>query len=346
MKVSPLFKKYRKQIISFANTTWGRSFFGIKGNNYIFQLSPSSYREVLGVENDKYVLQTTVFTRNVFLEKLRIALQSMQIVEEHFSKFRFNSLLNYDNSFVLPNYLGIYKASFLPQIMMTTGTFNPDASPESTSVDGECGRNATNETWATIVSSAGNSANDSATINNWYCVAGSTSSRFNTLRRYITLFDTSSIDDAESVDSATYSPYVKSKPSNALSMSVNVVSCNPASNTSVASSDYNIARWGSTKFSSDVTVASVVSSGYQDFTLNTDGLANITTSGVSKFGVRFTQDIDNSAPSWSSGGVTQVEQYMADQGGGTIPKLVVISTIPVSSGANAIFFSSGGLGVA
>jgi len=199
---------------------------------------------------------------------------------------------------------------------MATTTFYP-------SLDGRVFRTGAAQTWATIVAGAG-TGNDYTTTNSNAALtqADTTSNTFKFLSRGIFLFDTSSIPDTDEISSATLSFYIGSK-STAVPVSVNVVSSSPASDSALANGDYS--NLGSTKFSSAVTVSGITTGAYIDFSLNASGVANIDKTGISKFGLRLEEDIDGSAPTWSSNDLGGVNvQYSETTGISQDPKLVVV----------------------
>lgn len=214
----------------------------------------------------------------------------------------------------------------------TTTTFYPDPDPETTTVDGYVGHIygvGAGQIWATIRAAAGSEFNDTRTTNSIAAsaLADTGADNWREIIRSIFLFDTSSIPDTDTVDSATFSIYVPSVTDTA-SQSISLCSSAPASNMGLANGDY--ATLGTTKFATDQTIASLTTSAYNDFALNASGLANISKIGVSKFGMRLTSDVDNLAPTWGSGIEPRVNCHCADTAG-TIqdPKL----TITHSSGA-------------
>ncbi|MDD4292004.1 MAG: hypothetical protein PHX51_07215 [Clostridia bacterium] len=93
------------------------------------------------------------------------------------------------------------------------------------------------------------------------------------------------------------------------------------SNTNLTTSDYN--NLGSVNYGS----VNPSSSGYQDITLNENGIANIDLQGVSKFALRIYSDYQNVEP--NTGEDNDVIYYSADYTGtSNDPKLVVTYTLP------------------
>ena len=216
----------------------------------------------------------------------------------------------------------------------TTSTFYPDASVETTSVDGYTQVNAVDETWATIHDRAdGTLANDSDA--NQPCSGvrcSATSNQFQRMERAMYLFDTSAIPDGDTISSAILSLCSQTKwVITALKVNINIYASTPASNTAIATGDFD--QYGTTAFSTQITYDNWAADGtYNDFTLNASGLTAISKTGISKFGSRDSlYDAPNSAPTWSSGDGAVLYSYTADNAGTTNdPKLVVVHTTPIT----------------
>jgi hypothetical protein len=197
----------------------------------------------------------------------------------------------------------------------TTSTFYPDANPETTSVDGYV-RHYSNIGFVNQVNdTTGTTANDSSTT-----LAGPQSTPdgggFYNIERSATLFDTSTIPDGDAVSSAVVSLYGQFS-GNTNNYSVRVVTFSPASNTALATADWN--DFGSTSLANEITVASFSTSGYNDFTL-TD-LTQVSKTGVTKLGFRLTGEIAVSVPTGSN----YTQPAAADIAGtSNDPKLVVV----------------------
>jgi len=214
-----------------------------------------------------------------------------------------------------------------------TLTVYPDAHPETTSVDGSTTRNNVLDTWAGIregngrEAAAGNSADYVV-----YLISSGTSDRWDTLYRDAFLFDTSSLTDTVTINSATFSLYGTGVKSDAFSQSITLVSSNPNSNTELVSADYPIGRWGSTEFATRLAISSWNTSAYNDFSLNSNGIANISKTSISKFGTRISADFDNSPPIWQNVASSYARSYFAERTGTSQdPKLVVEYSVPVVS---------------
>jgi hypothetical protein len=203
---------------------------------------------------------------------------------------------------------------------MATQTFYPDASPETTSVDGYVAHDEDGLTFSALVASAGNTVDDSGVVSLASLRAGGNIDKWKLIYRGIFLFDTSSLTNAAVIDSATFSLYATSIDDSHFNQSLSVVSSNPASNTALANGDY--ATTGTTRFASDIDFGSVTLNAYNDFSLNASGLAAISKTGITKLAVRCSGDVDDSAPAWSDSEACSVLVSTADAGS-NMPKLVV-----------------------
>lgn len=223
------------------------------------------------------------------------------------------------------------------------GPFYPDAHPETTTVDGDVGRNAVNETWGNIRAGAGNYVDDSSASSYMSLVSSSTTTnQFATLLRNFWLFDTASIPDSAIISATTLSLCAAGAAVNSFAgtaYEIDVVSSTPASNTALANGDYQ--NIGATVFCS-IAFASLAASGsYNDFVLNSNGIANVSKTGVSKFSTRINWDTDNNfTGTWGSSKNAYQIVYTADASGtSTDPKLTGTYTIPVSNNAFFALFN-------
>jgi hypothetical protein len=108
----------------------------------------------------------------------------------------------------------------------------------------------------------------------------------------------------------------------------NVCSSAPASNTVLVAGDFD--SLGATAFATAIAYAAWSTAGFNDFTLNASGVANISLTGVSKFGARnFNYDAINNAPPWVSLGLSRTQFATADSAND--PKLVVTYTLSDTS---------------
>lgn len=215
------------------------------------------------------------------------------------------------------------------KIGSTTSTFYPDPDVESTSVDGLVNNDPVSAVaWATIHdATAGTGAKPSATLDSFARVScHATSNTYDLITRSFFLFDTSSIPDTDTINSAVLS--IKGNGgtdtwTTGTKPNINIVASTPASNTDLVTGDFD--QLGTTAFSTAKTTATWSTSAYNDFTLNASGLAAISKTGVSKFGARdMIYDAPNVEPTWASGQQVIFQgNYTDTVGTSSDPKLVV-----------------------
>lgn len=213
---------------------------------------------------------------------------------------------------------------FAPQLNLGFDTLTqyPASIGANNPVAGHVRFGGSNDTFATIrggtVGIAGTNNDVGARI-----AAGDSSNGYNSMRRGIALFDTSSLTTDAIISEATLSFYVNSK-SDTMSQSVGITSVSLASDTALVDADYNVTNFGSTRFATDKTIASISTSAYNDWLLNTSGINATSKTANSKFALRVSCDIDNSAPTWSSSADASINVNFVDT---NLPKLVIIYTV-------------------
>ena len=252
----------------------------------------------VGLENNQY--QTTFYTRDVFSKYLYHIFSPIWWVM-HFLDWLF-----------IDKFIPKFSFGFL------TLTVNPDPNPETSTVDGFVQKFTAGLTWAqTIAAATGDTADDTATQG--VLVQNRLTGTDFINNRAFWLFNTSSLTSGAIISAATLSvvPHDAAGGTNPDSLTLEIVSSNPASNTTLGTADYN--TLGSTSFGS-ITFWTVSDSTYRDITLNANGIANISKTGISKFGGKGSADL-NGTPTPT--GNNQVLARWADYGGAVKPKLVV-----------------------
>lgn len=238
---------------------------------------------------------------------------------------------------------------FLPELSFgfDSLTAYPDPNPETTTVDGQVGYSAEYQTWTYVRDKTSGSTNPSAATG--YVVQGEKLSNdydYHGISRCVFLFDTHLLTSGANISAAVFS--VMSGVDCDLTETANpanlaLVSSNPASNTNLVGADYNKANWGTTRFATDYTAAAFWANrnNYSNMSLNASGIANINKAGISKFGIRASNDLDNNAPIHRS----FVIGYFADYTGtSNDPKLVVTYTISAGAKVPWWLFNQAALG--
>jgi len=217
---------------------------------------------------------------------------------------------------------------------MSTLTFNPDAHPESTSVDGDAMHivGSPGASWATFQNGAGTHSDDSNSTIIPRIIAVTGTNLWHRFDRAFLLFDTRDLPDV-SIDSATLEIVVTSTSADDFSASISLVTTNPAADDDIVSGDYT-RHFPSppVKQASDKTIASFNedSSTYNVYTLNAAGESSISKTGITKFGLAVTEEMEDDPPSWIYNGESRLIVASAEEvlSGDKRPKLVVLFTVP------------------
>jgi hypothetical protein len=209
----------------------------------------------------------------------------------------------------------------------STLTAYPDPGTGATTVCGVAARLSSSD-FSTIQSGAGTtvftSQSDTSTAK---LSGGFDADSYSALWRGIFTFDTSPIGGSAAISAAVFSLYGTGQSNGLGSPDLDVAAATPAANNDLASGDYS--QCGSTSFGS-IAYAGWSSSAYNDITLDSNGQANISKIGITKFSTRLSWDLANSfTGSWVIFANTNFNCNFADQTGTTNdPKLVVTYAAP------------------
>jgi len=226
---------------------------------------------------------------------------------------------------------GFWKPALLNYVNLTV---DPDANPESTSVDGRVIHQNDNQAFATIRDGVGTAALDTGTTESaCRLVNGTDPNTFKAIYKGIWVFDINALPASPVIKHAKFI-LIGSGSADTIGLSdetINVYSAAPASNTALAAGDFD--SLGTTAYSTSKTRAqwaNTVEDGYNDFVMNSTGLAAIVTAdagdGIVKLGTReATYDVANVA--WDASGgaglVCYFAVYTADFGSNE-PKLQIL----------------------
>ena len=225
---------------------------------------------------------------------------------------------------------------FSPEkVYATTGTFYPDADPETSTVDGFSGRGSIDETFSVIRVGAGTIFDDTSTSILARLYSSATTNQYLRADRAFMLFDTSSITGT--VTNVVLSIYKEGLVTALGTPDLHFASSNPVSNTGLANGDY--VNRGTTSFGS-FTGANFLDAQYTNTTLNASGIANVTMGGISKFSALLSWDINNSfTGTWSASTYSHFLFSSAEYTGTSQdPKLVVTYTLPANPKQDVIWF--------
>lgn len=281
----------------------------------IVRLMPNNYSVSLGMEDDRVKLRTDFRSHAKFSKRIY-----------HAFKYIWWAMHYWD---LLIEWLFPRRVYSELSFGFSTLTVYSDPHPETKTTDAMTSGGEENSTWQQVA--AANGTTVTADSNQVY--PGVDSSQYYTdkwrnVDRTHHLFDTSTLGSVSIINSAVLSLY-KAGQLDELSCTPTIAaySTNPASNTEIVASDHQTV--GSTALSSSIAYADWnAGSGYQDFTLNSTGLAAISKTGISKFSFRNNYDATATTPteSWIINKTSYFSYYMAEYTGTTRdPKLVIQS---------------------
>lgn len=211
-------------------------------------------------------------------------------------------------------------------------------------VDGTVYRDGVDQTMGNIRAGAGTGFLDNATDDQFVYMKGSvTAGQFQKLLRAIFLFDTSALTTDATISATTFSLVVDGTTDGMIgSTSANsvmvLVASTPASNTGLANGDYG--NLGTTDFGRSATQTNLVADGatYNDISANASGIAAVSKTSITKFGIKYGWDFDNTTTGLTAilnDNVQRVFGEFSDQTGtGRDPKLVVTYTLPSTARAH------------
>jgi len=315
VKVMIVFSKqwfihHQKKLLWLANTSFGRWLLRIHNDcpkgKQIIKLLPNCYTWA----NEDGTFTVDFRTHNKFAKRLYYGLKPLW--------------------YVLHSWDWLVADRWLPELSFGFYTlpFYPAAGANSP-CDGWVRRTGASEPFSTIRTGAGSDVAVSQTSGIFLQLnATGISNQYDTVRRGIFMFDTSSIPDSVLMQSGSFSLYGYNK-TNDLNLtdahaSIALSAVSPASTNNLVPADYNIANWGTTRFAADLSYAAFSITDYNDMALNASGLAAIDKAGITKLGTRFAVDFDDGIPNWVSNQLISIYIYFADQTGESQdPKLVV-----------------------
>jgi len=302
-----------KHLVDLANKSdLVRDYLGVPGWNNIVKITNNSVHRLVGFnENGDAIINAQFIGSRKYKDRLTTN-QMIRLIEDgafkHLGK-RFGMEEYYDAIFT-------YKPTAAKFAFATTGDLKPDADPETSTVDGYAGVTGQDSAWTVIVNHVGTLAFDSAASGGYVqFVSSSTNNQFASNFRNAFLFDTSSIGAGATISSGYFKGYGSSK-SDGLSATptINIYASNPASDTAMAAGDYD--SFGSTAFcDTAITYAGWSTAGYNQFNLNSSGIAAVAATGITKLGTLNPEyDVADSQPNWVSGSQSVISGYFADNG--------------------------------
>uniref|UniRef100_A0A6M3K7V2 Uncharacterized protein n=1 Tax=viral metagenome TaxID=1070528 RepID=A0A6M3K7V2_9ZZZZ len=213
---------------------------------------------------------------------------------------------------------------------MATLTVYP-ATGGSDPVNGLVERSSVNEAWSTIRAGAGVYAGIDPTPSSFcYVTATTTTDQYSRIRRGVFGFATGALGAGATISSAVLSLYGTTKVVDLGDTAIDIVGLTLTGNDNIVTGDYG--GFDTTVLGTMDTSAFDGANGWNDFTLNAAGLAYISKTGTTMFGVRLGWDTTGTGPTWSSAAETYIQCQFAQSA--NKPKLVVTYTpAPLVGGA-------------
>ena len=196
-----------------------------------------------------------------------------------------------------------------------------------TSGDGSLARTIANDAFLDLVTGAGTGFGYATTTNAIYIKSDTDTDKFASNVRCGLQFDTSSLPDDATITSAVVGVNPSTFYSTLNATGINIVN---ATKSSGAWSESDYSNFGNTVFSDYISTASMTAGVYENFTLNTYGISNISTTGSSSFMLKTALDINQTAPTWVSGGSKYAGMTIkSSENGVGIPYLEVTYNEPI-----------------
>lgn len=177
-------------------------------------------------------------------------------------------------------------------LFAATDDFFPQPHTETTTVDGYV-RNF-NASWTTCRTAATGSSADDSSAQNDCTQSGHVGGNYYIDRGFF-LFDTSSIDDTDTIDAVTQSLIIQTKvdgDDDGVDY-IQIYDSSPASNLAITTADFD--AYGTTAFATQIDIGSISTSTtvYQDWTYTSTGRSNVSLTGITKTCFREGHDIEN-----------------------------------------------------
>lgn len=218
-------------------------------------------------------------------------------------------------------------------VYASTLTVSPDPNVETTTFDGEVGRDACGGTsWNALVTASSGNYDGCGILTDTFTQVQvyefSNGGATNSCLRGLELYDTSSLTSSAVVSSAILRKYVDTA-SESHTTSLCLTLATTTSNTAIAYGDFgtqpDTGTHPPTEGITRVRVNTFTTAADNDITLNSTGLGWISLTGITKFGHRLSHDADNSA-----GTLNEALYWRSADTAGTSqdPRLIVTYTLP------------------
>lgn len=283
------FRRYQELLLAMANTKFGRELLCIS----------QDYPRIIYIDkNCVHYLIDRVGPKYIIGADFRVGGKWGNVIRSRWDEF--NSYARYFVSGDHKSNVGLSSSCrFARSIVCATLVAYPDPHTETYTVDGYVNKEG-GGAWSTHHDAlTGDGANDNSST---MIVSSRNDGTDYQIRRIFILFDTSSLTISAGITSGTVRLYqISAQKLNTDNDGQDYYSIigptSPASNTALVTADFD--QCGSisnpTKMSDDIDAGVMASNTYQTFTLNTAGKANISLTGITKFGCREGHDQENAS---------------------------------------------------
>lgn len=222
-----------------------------------------------------------------------------------------------------------------PRLNLGFDTFEPESGGGGTNdtCDGYSPGVTPANTWSAVRDGSGGGVTNGTNDYVIYTQAGNATNYWAIYRGFMS-FDTSSLSGT--ISSAKLSLYVTFRAGQLTDRGSICLSQNQADFNNISSNDYYAVRNNTTRMADDFVLSTLTTSAYNDITFNSTGISNISKTGITGLLLRTKEDVDNTAPTWSSGNpLDTVRCYMSDNGTNKPQLVVTIPTAPTVTTQNA-----------
>jgi hypothetical protein len=147
--------------------------------------------------------------------------------------------------------------------------------------------------------------------------------------RGLITWDTSAIPDGATITSAVVSVYGRDKLNELGTVNFAIIDANPSSRSSYVMEDYNKTTF--TRMAPDILYGTFTDDVWQNFTLNAQGRANISKTGLTTFMFTHSADVDSSPLTWANDSMSAFEiRGLSYLSGSYTPFITINYDIPVT----------------
>ena len=292
-----IFTQRQQDFLKLINTSAGRQLVGITENTPIIRVSPNSYHFIEKVDGDVVTVRGVFFTFEKVAKYLLKHVAYEEILEPTTFEEKYEIFLHYNN---------LQRFNHLPTLYLTSETYFSGSGDGVVRISGQgswaAAHDAGTGDLATVIGTSGSVICQPQADGGWR------------IDRIFIPFDTAAIPDtAALISGSKVSVMLANKSGNFIELDIHLVGTTQADPTTLTTADYDAidAVDQATAIASSTMVVDV----YQEYTLNATGLASISKTGYSLFGLRTDHDFDNVACTDAGSNTTAIGFYLSEETG-------------------------------